>query len=688
MPGAYTIVISATDLASGVFDAANKRVEALNKRVAAATAPFRRFGESLEKFSKVTGLTEIATGFGNVARTGTDAFRSLSRIVEPLAAIIGVSSIAGIYKLTTAWGEFASVLGNQAQRAGASASQLYVLQNAARLAGVDAETLTGGITALNDNLRNAAFGGAPAFLNVLSNLGISFEDLQRMNPEQRLKVLADALAKVRSPTDRALFTKELFGGEGIIPFLNAGAAGISAWEEAARRLGGTMTPDDIARAQALRQAQVGLAESVTGLGNAIANILGPALTPLLSETSGVVASMREWIEVNQDWLRNEISTKVGEFVTWLKSVDWHAVWIDLEAIGAKANAVAEALGGWERVGEGVVAFFVGSWFLRMAAPFASLGIAVAQLAFAVGKTLVLSFVAAGDAAVAFEAKAGLAFATASKALGIGARLGIGGFIAHETLDAVDPGDHIGAWIDRTIPGAAAADDWVARHLGFGRTYEQQRQVEQGRSMGSSTPTAHLIYPGAGAQGGDGARNVRNNNPTNLTYAGQPGASSDGRFARFPNLESGVAADLNQFLLYQERDGQRSIADMIHKATPASENPGVEGYIDQVSREMGMGRNEAPNLHDRDVARRFIRAIAAHEGGIPDEAATQRGVDLRLGPAAALPSAIGGSPSGAPGATGRVDLNVRVLGDTPTAVTGRASGDVDLRVAQPGMLFAQ
>jgi hypothetical protein len=47
----------------------------------------------------------------------------------------------------------------------------------------------------------------------------------------------------------------------------------------------------------------------------------------------------------------------------------------------------------------------------------------------------------------------------------------------------------------------------------------------------------------GFEGGDaGDRNVRNNNPGNLKFAGQPGATlGDDGFAVFPSLDSGFAA---------------------------------------------------------------------------------------------------------------------------------------------------
>ncbi len=53
----------------------------------------------------------------------------------------------------------------------------------------------------------------------------------------------------------------------------------------------------------------------------------------------------------------------------------------------------------------------------------------------------------------------------------------------------------------------------------------------------------------------------------------------------------------------------------------------------------------------------------------------------LGAAAGDPVAL---PTGAPGANGKVDMNVRVLGQ-PAAVTATTSGDIGLKVMNPGLL---
>ena len=114
----YSIVISATDAASGAINRVNERIVALNKRVALAAAPFNRLQASLEKLAKVSGLGAIAAGFGDIAHQSGAAVRSLFRVIEPLAAITGAASLAGMYKLVTAWGDFSAALGIQSQRAG------------------------------------------------------------------------------------------------------------------------------------------------------------------------------------------------------------------------------------------------------------------------------------------------------------------------------------------------------------------------------------------------------------------------------------------------------------------------------------------------------------------------------------------------------------------------------------------
>jgi len=71
---------------------------------------------------------------------------------------------------------------------------------------------------------------------------------------------------------------------------------------------------------------------------------------------------------------------------------------------------------------------------------------------------------------------------------------VGGLVAHEALSAADPKDKVGSWIDRNVPGAAAVDDWAARNLGIGRTYQDQIAAD-GPIPTTPRRTAYRHFPG-------------------------------------------------------------------------------------------------------------------------------------------------------------------------------------------------
>ena len=80
------------------------------------------------------------------------------------------------------------------------------------------------------------------------------------------------------------------------------------------------------------------------------------------------------------------------------------------------------------------------------------------------------------------------------AIGVLGKAALAGMAADQALKAVDPNDRMGSWIDRHIPGAAAVDDFAARHLGLGRTYQQQQDADP-------TYRPQSFVPPAGAGGG-------------------------------------------------------------------------------------------------------------------------------------------------------------------------------------------
>ncbi|MBA5726898.1 structural protein P5 [Bombella mellum] len=86
------------------------------------------------------------------------------------------------------------------------------------------------------------------------------------------------------------------------------------------------------------------------------------------------------------------------------------------------------------------------------------------------------------------------------------------------------------------------------------------------------------------------RGIRNNNPGNLNYVGQAGAvlepGPNARFARFPTAEAGLAALRDQLRRYILRDGIDTVAGIIGKWAPPSEN-NTAAYIRGVAHALGV-----------------------------------------------------------------------------------------------------
>jgi hypothetical protein len=160
-------------------------------------------------------------------------------------------------------------------------------------------------------------------------------------------------------------------------------------------------------------------------------------------------------------------------------------------------------------------------------------------------------------------------------------------------------------------------------------YQGPPELPIGVAAGTSTGTQGTEY--------GSSRGLRNNNPLNLEFVpGQrgldPNSPSDGRFGRYSTIEEGIAQATRQFLLYQDRDGLKTIRGMIGKWTPAGEAGNhTAAEIDRLSSALNIGPDTPFSMHDPDKAAAFERAVAGEETGKAiDRAVFDRGVAMALG----------------------------------------------------------
>ncbi|WP_141300275.1 structural protein [Komagataeibacter diospyri] len=113
------------------------------------------------------------------------------------------------------------------------------------------------------------------------------------------------------------------------------------------------------------------------------------------------------------------------------------------------------------------------------------------------------------------------------------------------------------------------------------------------------------------------RGIRNNNPGNLDYVGQPGAHLETgvpcpRFAAFPTMADGIRALRDQLLRYGER-GLTTVSAIISVYAPPSENP-TGAYIYALCSHMGVQPDTVLDLRDPATQRALIAGIATVENG--------------------------------------------------------------------------
>lgn len=113
------------------------------------------------------------------------------------------------------------------------------------------------------------------------------------------------------------------------------------------------------------------------------------------------------------------------------------------------------------------------------------------------------------------------------------------------------------------------------------------------------------------------RGIRNNNPGNLNFMGQKGATkesgSNGRFAVFSSMDDGIEALYRQLGLYFGR-GKDTIAEIVKTYAPAADGNNVSAYAKQLSSATGKGWHEKLDYNDKQMMVRLIQGIIDHENG--------------------------------------------------------------------------
>lgn len=198
-------------------DLTGSQIDDMSKKLQGLKDTYEKLAEST---GKVAGATEKTSGaLGNLeepTRKVEDEFSKFDGVAERMFFRLtllyglreGFDFVKGIFDGASATVELNEQLGY-------SVEFLQRLQATGDMVDVPFNKITQGIDSLNRNLGEMKSSS----LSALNDLGLDFDQIMSMNPDQRFEAIADAIAKISDPTQRAKEEFALFGTDGIDPLI-------------------------------------------------------------------------------------------------------------------------------------------------------------------------------------------------------------------------------------------------------------------------------------------------------------------------------------------------------------------------------------------------------------------------------------------------------------------------------------
>jgi hypothetical protein len=333
----FQIVISANDRATASIRRINTSMERMVR-------PVSNVQRSMRSLTREVGKNVAVKALSGVSRAAEGAASSISKIVAPMSAVIGIGSIAGMVALVNSWGKLGIEVSQTAGLLGTGTAGLQSLRGAAELAGLSSNALTGGLTSLRQVMHDAKWSRNPDIINLMDRVGIKFRTTSTgaIDVVSSLKDVADAIAA--QPDIGAKHTiAQAFGLEGLLPLLMKGAKGMEELEQRAKSLGLVLDGRAIEAAKRYGESILQLEGSLTGLRYSITGALAPAFTPLINQFT-------KWIELNRDPIAKALGDGMERLVKWVKQLDFTEVLKDIKEVGnsilfiaTQINSAADAM---------------------------------------------------------------------------------------------------------------------------------------------------------------------------------------------------------------------------------------------------------------------------------------------------------------------------------------------------------
>jgi hypothetical protein len=381
----FSITIRAVDQTTATIDKINGKIagaqNAINKRLEAAAAPWKRLGTQVGRTVRLLGgnklamgVQRISKGFVSLTRSTFAAFGNISRIIDPLGIITGAATIAGITALEQRFATLGQTLTNTGRLMNMDPAKIAQWERAVRLAGgsaSDADSSLRGLQYAASDARNGKNNQAAGYLQLA-------EGANWRQQSQDINGTAMALSRYLTTlkgSDRSAAIRNI---QGTFGFTDNFMAMLTQGPGAVQKLlgqaaaHGSPTDQQIAQGDSLAGSINGAIQSIEGLATAISSKLAPVLQPLIDGFS-------KWVDKNRELISQNVGKVISDIGAAIQKIDWKAVWKNVQDVFDKINAVVQSIGGWQTAIVGVIAILTAAKVASIAVPFVQLAAAIAGL---------------------------------------------------------------------------------------------------------------------------------------------------------------------------------------------------------------------------------------------------------------------------------------------------------------------
>ena len=257
---------------------------------------------------RIEGQDATAAAFNSATRNARKSAgdmegsfkRAFGGMAKAAATFVSFRALTSAVKETL---DFADSLNKAATQAGLTTEAMSELAYAAKLSGVETNQLSAAFRFMQKGLSEASQGIGESRLAIKA-LGLSLDEIRKLKPDEQFELIADRIAMLPDPADRARAAMKMFGDSGaqLLPMMEQGAEGVRKLREEAERLGQSFSKEQLDRLTAAKDAVDQLKASFSGLSVTLVAEVAPALTNFFNDLRAYVSN-DEILKLEQDLIR-------------------------------------------------------------------------------------------------------------------------------------------------------------------------------------------------------------------------------------------------------------------------------------------------------------------------------------------------------------------------------------------------